>query len=46
MKKGPVIAACAVICLIGAILGIVLAVTGNDGNTVDSGNGDIKVISS
>ena len=46
MKKGPVIAACAVICLIGAILGIVLAVTGNEGNTVDNGNGDIKTITS
>ena len=47
MKKGPVIAACAVICLIGAILGIVLAVTGNEDNVVDNGNGDsIRVISS
>ncbi|WP_049962760.1 vWA domain-containing protein [Ruminococcus sp. HUN007] len=30
MKKGPVIVISAVICLIGAILGIVFAVTGND----------------
>ena len=41
MKKGTIAVICAVVCLIGAILGIVFAVTGNDSDPSD-GNGGGK----
>ncbi len=47
-NKAAIIAACAVICVIGAILGIVLSVTGNDGaepGNPDAGNSGTAEIS-
>lgn len=38
-NKGAVIVACAVVCLIGAVLGIVLSVTGNDDSGISDGGG-------
>lgn len=38
-NKTPVIVACAVVCVIGAILGIVLSITGSDENESGRGNG-------